>query len=121
MIYYKLVLPEFLNDQGSLFGGYLLKWIDEYAYVTASLLFPGNKFVTIALDDVVFKHAISMGEILGFEVEQSRIGNSSVQFAVKVRGERDVDGEKTVYFETHITFVNIDEHGNNQPIKRPPD
>ncbi len=29
MDHHKLVLPEFLNHHGFLFGGYLLKWIDE--------------------------------------------------------------------------------------------
>jgi len=36
----KIVLPEFMNDQGFLFGGYLLKWVDEFAYVTVRLDYP---------------------------------------------------------------------------------
>ena len=39
----KLVLPEHLNDQGSLFGGYLLKWLDEFAYISANMDFPGRE------------------------------------------------------------------------------
>ena len=35
----KLVQPEYMNEQGSLFGGYLLKWLDEFAYITASIAF----------------------------------------------------------------------------------
>ena len=29
-----------MNSQGSLFGGYLLAWLDEFAYITAQLEFP---------------------------------------------------------------------------------
>ena len=36
----KLVLPGHMNDQGSLFGGYLLQWLDEFAYITANMEFP---------------------------------------------------------------------------------
>ncbi len=31
MKHHKLILPEFMNGQSALFGGYLLKWIDELA------------------------------------------------------------------------------------------
>jgi len=58
MINHKLVLPEHLNHYGYLFGGYLLHWVDEYAYITANLDFPGHRFVTIGLDKVVFRKNI---------------------------------------------------------------
>ena len=62
----KLVLPEFLNDQGFLFGGNLLKWVDESAYITASLEFPDNRLVTVSLSEVIFKHpAVLMGASFG--------------------------------------------------------
>ncbi len=64
MDHHKLVLPEFLNHHGFLFGGYLLKWIDEVAFITANLDLPGNRFVTVALDNVAFKHRIFNGQIL---------------------------------------------------------
>ena len=47
MQHYKIVLPADLNDYGSLFGGTLLKWIDEIAYIRVSLDFPGKHFVTV--------------------------------------------------------------------------
>jgi acyl-CoA hydrolase len=112
----KIILPEFLNDQGSLFGGNLLKWVDEFAYITANLDFPGNRFVTIAMDNVVFKKPIREGEILCFDIRQTRKGNSSVSYAVSVTGEKyAIKGQSL--FQTGITFVNVDEEGNNQPIK----
>ena len=112
----KIIYPESLNDQGSLFGGNLLKWVDEFAYITASLDFPGNRFVTIALDDVEFKYPIKESEILRFSVEQIKHGNTSVNYHVKVFGEKLAPKDQ-VLFETGIVFVNVDEHGNKQPIK----
>lgn len=116
MDHYKIVLPEFLNDQGSLFGGNLLKWVDEFAYVTASLDFPGNRFVTIALDDVAFKNPIRPGELLRFPFELTRQGTTSINYAVKVYGEKHAPPEQ-VLFATTIAFVNVDANGNKLPIK----
>ena len=58
MEHHRLVLREHLNDQGNLFGGYLLKWIDEFAYITVNIEFPNHQFVTIVMDKVEFKHPI---------------------------------------------------------------
>ncbi len=113
----KLVLPEHMNDQGSLFGGYLLKWLDEFAYITASLEFPGNRFVTIALNNVEFKHPILCGQILRFAVSQVRLGSSSVEYLIEVFGEESGGAVDQVLFATGITFVNVTESGEKQQIR----
>jgi acyl-CoA hydrolase len=113
----KLVQPEHMNDQGSLFGGYLLKWIDEVAYITASIEHPRNRFVTIALDNVEFNHPIALGEILRFAVTETRKGNTSVAYLVEVFGEKVAASAETILFATHITFVNLDNSGSKAPIK----
>ena len=51
---HRLVLPEHLNQFGFLFGGYLLKWVDEFAWMGASLEFPGCLVVTVGMDEVSF-------------------------------------------------------------------
>lgn len=112
----KLVLPEHMNDQGSLFGGYLLKWLDEFAYITANLEFPGNRLVTIALNNVEFKHPIHCGQILRFAVSRGRLGTSSVEYLVEVFGEKSIREPGKVLFATGITFVNVTESGENSPI-----
>jgi len=114
----KLVLPEHMNDQGSLFGGYLLKWLDEFAYITASLEFPGNRFVTIALKNVEFKHPIHCGQILRFAISRIRLGTSSVEYLIEVFGEKSGTGEDQVLFATDITFVNVTDKGRKRKISR---
>ena len=108
MDHFKLVLPAFLNHHGSLFGGYLLKWIDEFAYITANLDHPGNRFVTVALDNVVFKHKITCGQILKFNVSLKKKGKTSLDYLVEVSG---ADVPDKILFETNITFVNISKSG----------
>lgn len=116
MEHYKLVLPEHLNHYGFLFGGHLLHWIDEVAYITATIEFPGREFVTIAMDNVEFKQSIQNGEVLKFTVNQSKIGNTSVHYDIKVYGQTRAKKPDTVLFETSMSFVSIDKNGSSKSI-----
>ncbi len=116
MVNHKLVLPEHLNHYGYLFGGYLLQWVDEYAYITANLDYPGRRFVTIGLENVVFKKAIRMGSVLKFDINLTRRGSTSVTYNVKVFSDSIKSGEMTAVFENCITFVNVDGEGKKEAI-----
>ena len=118
MEHYKIVLPEHLNDYGSLFGGNMLKWIDEIAYIRVSLDFPGRHFVTIGLDNVEFRHRIEKGQILRFACKQTRVGKTSVTYNVEVYGARYELDNDVVLFENNITFVCVDKKGKKRAINR---
>ncbi len=118
MNHYKFVISEHLNHYGTLYGGNLLKWIDEVGYITANVEYPNNRFVTIALDNVEFRHRIEVGAILRFAVEQQRLGSSSLTYQVKVFPAHDRKESHKVLFETNITFVNIDENGKKAAFIR---
>jgi acyl-CoA hydrolase len=113
---YKLVLRGDLNQNGYLFGGNLLKWVDEYAWIAASLEIPGSNFVTIAMDNVVFKKSITEGSILKFDIHLKKTGNTSVQYDVKVFCQKSCGEEMKSVFSTVVTFVNIDSNGNKIAI-----
>lgn len=117
MQHYKIVLPEHLNDYGFLFGGNLLKWVDEIAYIRVSLDLPEQKFVTVGLDKVKFRHQIMKGQILCFQCRQTRIGVTSVTYHVQVFGERYQRNQHEVLFATQITFVCVNDEGNKTPIQ----
>lgn len=119
MDHHKLVLPEHINHYGFLFGGYLLQWIDEFAYITATVEFPGLKFVTVAMKDVQFKRRIPTGEVLRFAVERVNTGRTSVQYRVRVHGLVVVADPDEVLCETDVTFVNVDGEGRKAPLSVP--
>ena len=102
---YKLVLPEHLNHYGYLFGGNLLKWIDEFSWIAASLEYPGCRFVTIGMDRVTFNESIKNGTILRFDVARQRVGTTSVSYTVQVFAREFEDTEEREVFSTHVTFV----------------
>ena len=113
---YNLVRPEHLNHHGYLFGGQMLSWIDESAWMAAARDFSNCTFVTRAMDKIDFKHQVKNGSILRFDVIKTKTGISSVTYLVEVyEDERSSEGEKLA-FSTTVTFVNIDENGNKQNI-----
>ena len=111
MEHYKLIMPEHLNHYGFLFGGTLLKWVDEVAYITATLQYPGCNFVTIGMDKVEFKKSVRQGTILRMNSVCSNKGRSSVTYRIEVTKKDVTTGGEEVVFSTNITFVRVDKDG----------
>lgn len=112
---HRLVLPEDLNQFGYLFGGRLLAWIDEACWIAASLDFPEARFVTMAMNEVVFRHSVKKGTILAIESQLKKEGATSATYSVNVR--RGGAKEREALFTTQVTFVNIDEEGIKKTLR----
>jgi len=115
---YRLVLPEHLNHFGYLFGGNLLQWVDEISWIAASLDYPGSNFVTVAMDRVEFHKSVRDGSILRFDVRRTRVGNTSVQYAVEVFCDDIHTGREDTVFNTGVTMVCLDQEGNKTSVPR---
>ena len=115
---YKLILPEHLNHYGSLFGGYMLQWVDEAAWMAASMDYPGCDLVTVAMDRVEFHQGVKEGAIIRFDVARFRVGNTSVQYTVEVYAENGDQEATSPIFSTHVTFVRVD--GEGRKLALPP-
>ena len=113
----ELVLPEHLNHYGYLFGGHLLKWVDEVAYIAASLDYPGCNFVTIGMDRVEFRKSVRQGALLRLDVNRDGEGNTSVRYHVEVYRHDIKSGDEELIFSTNTTFVCIDGQGRKCSLK----
>ncbi|NLF19424.1 MAG: acyl-CoA thioesterase [Lentisphaerae bacterium] len=113
-----IVRPEHMNHYGNLFGGQMLKWIDEYAYLVAVRDFPGARLVTRAMADVSFTRGVKCGSTLRFEVRRGAVGTTSVRYSVRVFAQECGEIEEYHVFETTITFVCVDR--NQQKTALPP-
>ena len=109
---YTLVRPEHLNHHGYLFGGVMLKWVDENAWMAASREYPGRSMVTIGMDACRFKHRVENGSILHFRTEKIRRGRTSVTYNVVVYADAPGAATEQEVFSTSVTFVRLDEAGN---------
>lgn len=113
---YTLVRPEHLNHHGVLFGGQLLKWVDELAWLCASRSYPGATLVTAGMDKIQFRQRVVSGSILRFQIEQTRHGESSLTYSVDVYADAPGAHVELHVFNTLVTFVNIDEQGQKQKL-----
>ncbi|MDP0490115.1 MAG: acyl-CoA thioesterase [Verrucomicrobiota bacterium JB023] len=113
---HRLVLPGDLNQFGFLFGGRLLAWVDEASWIAASLQFPQCRFVTVAMDEVVFRHSVREGTILEIESILEKTGRTSVTYDVLVRKGRG-EGQERI-FSTRVSFVNVDSEGEKLALNQ---
>lgn len=112
------VRPEHLSHQGYLFGGNLLKWVDEYAWLAAARDFPGYTLVTRAMDDIQFTKRVRIGAILRFFTECVKQGSSSVTYSVNVFASNPESRDEEPVFSTNVIFVAVDENSNKTTLPR---
>jgi acyl-CoA hydrolase len=119
---YAIVRPEHLNHHGTLFGGQMLKWVDEFAWLVAAVEYPGRHLVTRAMDKIEFKTGVAPGSILRFGIARSREGTTSVTYSVEVfahSSESAATTDEVPVFSTAVTFACVDRHGNKHPLRGP--
>ncbi len=115
---FTLVRPEHLNHYGYLFGGQLLKWVDESAWMMAARDFPSCSLVTRAMEKVDFKTRVVNGSILRFHIKLWRLGTTSVTYGVEVYADKPGTATEQLVFSNRITFASVDRHGRKCPLPR---
>jgi acyl-CoA hydrolase len=109
------VLPEDLNQYGSLFGGRLLAWIDRLASICATRHCRGNA-VTVALEAMSFDVAVKQADILTLTAVLEKVGRTSMQIRVTaMREDPNTGGSKRVCAPL-LTFVALDRDGRSTPV-----
>jgi acyl-CoA hydrolase len=111
-----IVRTEHLNAHGYLFGGQMLKWVDEYAWIAATREFPGCFLVTIGMDHVEFKQRIMNGSLLRFDIAWVEQSTTAVKYSVNVYARKTDEAAGKHVFFTNITFIRIDEEGKKSPL-----
>ena len=113
MKYYsrKLIRPTDLNANNTLFGGSLLKWIDEEAGIYAMSKLNSRKVVTKYMSEIDFISSAAQADVIEIGIEFVSIGKSSITFRCEVRNRFK---DKTIIRIEKIVFVNVDE--NERPI-----
>lgn len=108
---YFLVRPQNLNHAGTLFGGTMMAWADEMAFVAASLTYPGCTFVTKVVREFNFVSGPLEGDIVKITAEVLKKGRSSVLVSVRAANARN----EAEIFHTEAVLVNA-RAGKSEPI-----
>jgi len=105
----RLVMPEHLNSANRLFGGRLLGWIDEEAYIFAKCQLKAANLVTRYISEVSFLSPAMQDDIVEFGLEVTNTGRSSITMACQVRNK---DTGKVILKVEKIVFVAVDRAGD---------
>lgn len=111
----KIIKYEDLNPKGTLFGGQLLKWIDEEASVYAICQIGDRMVVTKAMSKIDFKSSPKLGDIIEIGMDLVKIGNTSITFKCNVRNK---DTKEDIITVDEIVFVRVNELGKPIPINK---
>jgi acyl-CoA hydrolase len=106
------VRPEDLNANGTLFGGSLLKWIDEEATIYAIVQMGNRRVVTKIMSEINFVASAQEGDIIEMGLTATEFGRSSLTMRAEVRNMITRNSILTV---DRIVFVNLDEDGRPAP------
>jgi acyl-CoA hydrolase len=113
----RVVYHEHLNPNGILFGGYLMCWIDEIAFLCASRYTGKKSCVTVNIDNISFKYPLKLGEQIFLSAQVNHAGKTSMEIEVRVEKENTESGERILTNHAFLTFVCLDE--NYKPTRVP--
>ncbi len=106
------VKPEDLNPNGTLFGGSLLRWIDEEAAIYAIVQLDNPHVVTKYISEINFVSSAKQGDIIELGITATAFGRTSLTMRCEVRNKIT---RKSILTIDKIVFVNMDKEGNPLP------
>lgn len=108
----KWIKPEDLNPNGTLFGGSLLRWIDEEAAIYAHIQLDNVRVVTKYISEINFVSSAVQGDIIELGITATDFGTTSITLTVEVRNKLT---RKTILQIDKMVFVNLNEEGQPTP------
>ncbi len=112
----QLMQPEHANNHGNVHGGWIMKLVDE-AGALACMRHAQTRVVTVAVDSLVFREPIKIGDLVTFTAEVTYTGRTSMEAEVQVTAENPITGERTHTNTAYLVYVGLNE--NNQPTAIP--
>jgi acyl-CoA thioesterase YciA len=113
------LLPRDTNSQGTVFGGIILSYIDMAGAIEAHRRTRMERFVTVAMREVIFHKPVFVGDLVSFYAETVSIGTTSITVSVIVEAERvGVSTDRVRVTEAELTYVAVDEKRQKTPIKK---
>ncbi len=113
-------LPRDCNQNGDIFGGWVMAQVDLAGAVVPAR-YVGGRMATVAVNQFIFKQPVRVGDILSFFASVTRIGTTSITVQVEVFAESfRAQGRYFKVTEASLTYVALDAAGKPRPLERPP-
>jgi acyl-CoA thioesterase YciA len=105
------MMPRDTNAHGTVFGGVVLSYIDVAGGVEAVRHTRHDRFVTVAMREIVFLEPVFIGDLVSFYAKTVKVGKTSITVKVIVEAERFGNHGQTVRVtEADVTYVAINQY-----------
>ncbi len=111
----RLIMPSDTNHHKSIFGGQVLRYIDEIAAL-AAMKHSNGEVVTASIDSVDFVSSAYAGDVLELDAVVTSTGRSSMEVYVRVTCLDIKSGAERLTTESFVIMVAVDEEGKPREV-----
>lgn len=111
----RLMMPTDANVLGNVFGGSIMKYMDEVAAIVA-WRHAGKNVVTASIDRMNFFAPAYLGSLLVLKASVNYVGTTSMEIGVRIEAQDPTTGKGTHTGSCYLTYVALDEKGRPTPI-----
>jgi acyl-CoA thioesterase YciA len=111
-----LAMPADTNQNGDIFGGWLLSQMDIGGGIFASKV-AKSRTVTVAVEAMNFRKPVFVGDVVSVHANLVRIGKTSVTVHLEAWVMRRKEMHSILVTDGNFTYVSIDDSGRPQVIQ----
>lgn len=104
----RVMMPQDANIAGNVFGGTILKMVDEICYVAATKHARTN-IVTASVDSMRFLSPVHVGDLLTLKARVNAVWRTSMEVGVRIEAEDPRTGDIRHTGSSYMTVVALDE------------
>src|ERR1700758_53832 len=112
-----LAMPADTNQNGDIFGGWLLSQMDVSGGVFAAKI-TKTRNVTVAIDAMNFRKPVYVGDLVSVYGTLVRVGRTSITVRLEAWVPRRKKPQAILVTDGNFTYVSIDDQGHPQAIKQ---
>ena len=112
-----LAMPADTNQNGDIFGGWLLSQMDVSGGVFAAKI-TKTRNVTVAIDAMNFRKPVYVGDLVSVYGTLARVGRTSITVHLEAWVTRRKETQAILVTDGNFTYVSIDDQGHPQAINR---
>jgi acyl-CoA hydrolase len=110
------MMPTDANVLGNVFGGAIMRYMDEVAAIVA-WRHAGRNCVTASIDRMNFWRPVFVGNVLILKAAVNYVGETSMEVGVRIEAQDTSTGKLTHTGSCYLTYVGIDD--KRRPVKIP--
>ena len=113
----RLMMPTDANVLGNVFGGAIMRYMDEIAAIVA-WRHAGKNSVTASIDRMNFYAPVYVGNLLILKAAVNYVGNTSMEIGVRIEAQDPTSKKSTHTGSCYLTYVAIDKKGRPTEIPK---